>query len=203
MDIVQQLEKLSINNRGTGAGGANTNVSGKTFESVTDIYPILIENGFEKIKINNSKYGYCLYKKVDDKKFYFVSQSGLRSFIKKFHDKQLFRFPDEAFIVSHADGKHTLYVLEKKNQTVEGSVDTKLYAGQGFKLEYEDVLGDSFTVEYAFCLSDFFRQSKYKRMFKVLSKQSIRVFFASDVNYFDNVREWIGLLVANQDFVRL
>jgi hypothetical protein len=39
---------LKIINKGTGAGGANTNVNGKSFEEKTSIIPELIKLNFQK-----------------------------------------------------------------------------------------------------------------------------------------------------------
>ena len=72
-----------IINKGTGAGGANTNLYGKKFEENTDNIPRLLENGYEKIILNKkTKYGYYLTKTFEDKKIIFASQSGLKDYIK-------------------------------------------------------------------------------------------------------------------------
>jgi hypothetical protein len=132
-------------------------------------------------------------KNVDDKVVTFLTQSGLKTYLKKMYNVNLCRHPDEAFIIDHGNGTFELKVLEKKNQTTEGSVDTKLYAALGFQMEYEDILGDAFSVEYGFCLCNFFKQCKYERMLKVLERQKIPVFFASNEDYFDQILEWVGI----------
>ena len=56
MDYVNEI---SIKNKGTGAGGANTNINGISFENKTSIENKLLENNFTKIIMNNkNKYGY-------------------------------------------------------------------------------------------------------------------------------------------------
>ena len=192
-NLIENLKDLNIGNRGTGAGGANTNKSGKDSEQTTDIVPLLIKIGFTLTKLNTTKYGFYFSKTFYGKTFTFVTQSGLKAFVKKYNNIILCRCPDEAFIIDHGNGKYDVKVLEKKNQNTEGSVDTKLYAGQGFKMEYEDILGESFSVEYGFCLCDFFRQPKYKKMLKVLDRQEIQVFFASDQDYFNQILRWVGI----------
>ena len=41
----------------------------------------------------------------------------------------MFRCPDEAYIIEYKNGKIQVKILEKKEQNVEGSVETKLWAG--------------------------------------------------------------------------
>ena len=74
-------------NKGTGAGGANTNIYGKKFEDKTNNESRLIEQGFAKTIINKkTKFGYYLSKSLEDKKIIFVLQSGLKEYIYKFYN---------------------------------------------------------------------------------------------------------------------
>ena len=50
-------------------------------------------------------------------------------------------------------------ILEKKEQNVEGSVETKLWSGPSLKREYELVLGNDFKVHYGFCVSEFLKNN--------------------------------------------
>jgi hypothetical protein len=54
LKIVEDNDDL-IKNKGTGAGGKNTNKNGKSFENITDIETKLIENKYEKKKIDKTK----------------------------------------------------------------------------------------------------------------------------------------------------
>ena len=57
---------ICIMNRGTGAGGANTNVSGKTFEEKTsNEEKLLVELGFSKVYLKKNQY--YLVKKINTK----------------------------------------------------------------------------------------------------------------------------------------
>ena len=89
-----------ITNRGKGAGGANTNHYGKIFENTTNNEDRLINEGFHKELLDNSKktYNYCLVKSFEGYKKYFVLQSGLKLYMKKMHNIDLFRCPDEAYL---------------------------------------------------------------------------------------------------------
>ena len=119
MNLESQPTPELIVNKGTGAGGANTNLNGKKFEDKTNNIPRLFENGYEKIILNKkTKYGYYLTKTFEDKKIIFVSQSGLKDYIKHKYNIQLFRCPDEAYIIEYNTCKKVIKILEKKEQTV-------------------------------------------------------------------------------------
>ena len=153
--IEENIQSIIVN-KGTGAGGANTNYYGKKFEEKTNNEKRFLDNGYEKIILNKkSKNGYYLTKTFEDKTIIFVSQSGLKEYIKNKYNIELFRCPDEAFIIEYKSGRKVIKILEKKEQNVEGSVDTKLLAGPIFKEEYIEALEYNFEVEYAFCVSKF------------------------------------------------
>jgi hypothetical protein len=186
-----------MNNKGLGAGGANTNLYGKKFEEITNNEPRLLADGFEKIKINNTRFGYYLSKTMEDRKMHFVLQSGLKAFMKQKHSIDMFRCPDEAYIVEYNDGKCEIKILEKKEQRVEGSVETKLWSGPSLKQEYEILLDGKFTVDYAFCVSSFLQSKfqsgdkKYAILNEILNRSNINVFFGDDSDYFQKLDEWI------------
>jgi hypothetical protein len=81
-----------LSNKGTGAGGAKTNNQNR-----------LIENGYI---INNFKkspkklYDY-LSKTYEDKIVIFVLQHGLKIYMKNKYNIDLFRCPDEAYIIEY------------------------------------------------------------------------------------------------------
>ena len=100
-------------NKGFGAGGVNTNLFGKAFENTTCMRENLINNDFKLVKINNSKFGYYLFKKINDIKYSYVSQNGLKLYCKEKFNISLCRNPDEAYIVQMGD-KNTIKILEKK-----------------------------------------------------------------------------------------
>ena len=55
MNLESQPTPELIVNKGTGAGGANTNFNGKKFEDKTNNIPRLFENGYEKIILNKKQ----------------------------------------------------------------------------------------------------------------------------------------------------
>jgi hypothetical protein len=188
----------TIINRGTGAGGANTNKNGKSFEEKTSNEERLLSNGFVKKTIpgTSGKYNYYLEKKIGDRTITFLTQTALKSYFMKFFNIELFRKPDEAYLLNE-NGKYTLKILEKKNQNVEGSVDTKLLAGPTFIEEYKLCLGESFEVEYAFCISKFLQthyesdEKKYRILRQILENHNVSVFFGEESDYFTKIDSWI------------
>ena len=190
-------------NKGTGAGGANTNVTGKSFENKTNNDNNLIKKGFEKVMIpgkKKNKDGYYLIKKInDDEDIVYVKQHGLKFYFQYKFKIVMFRNPDEAYLYRNGD-KYTLKIIEMKNQNVAGSVDTKLLAGPGFIEEYNYAINnDKFKVEYSFCISEYLKKNyisevkKYDILRKILNKHNIKVFYGDDENYFDKVNEWLNL----------
>ena len=186
--LTENIEVLNVN-KGTGAGGAKTNENGKRFEETTNNELRLVSQGFTKKSINKNKFGYFLEKE----NVVFVLQGGLVDYMKKEYDIELFRNPDEAYIIKKGD-KTVIKILEKKHQNVQGSAETKLWAAPALKREYELVIGENFEIEYALCLSDWFKQQKsekYIYLNMILEENNIDVFYAGE-NYFKELDEWIN-----------
>ncbi len=160
-ETIESKEVVRPINKGTGAGGANTNYYGKRFEEKTNNQQRLLESGYIKnnfTKKSKNSYDYYLSKTFEDKNIVFVLQNGLKIYMKKKYNIELFRCPDEAYIIEYTNGKKVIKILEKKEQNAEGSVETKLWAGPSLKREYELVLGSEFEVFYGFCISDFLKK---------------------------------------------
>lgn len=180
-------------NRGTGAGGANTNKSGKYYETKVDIETTLLnEYNFYKIK-TNSKLSYI--KKTENKNnIYYFKQGGLKKFLEQ-RGKTIYRNPYMAVVKETNDNKH-LIIFEVKNQTVSGSVDTKLWSGYTFRREYQKCLGEEYTIDYIFILSDYFKlefekNPKFQLLSEILEEQNINVIFGSDDDYLDKITKLI------------
>lgn len=191
---------MSMQNRGTGAGGSNTNVNGKSFEEKTENETRLLSNGFIRKKIPGKKGSHDYYlEKIETptKSIIYLTQRGLKSYFAHFFQKEMIRCPDEAYLF--CDGSYVLKVLEKKHQNVAGSVSDKLQIGDYMKYEYQECLGENFTVEYAFCISDFLKElylsdaPKYKILREYNRKNNVSVLFGDDDDYYSNLDEWINL----------
>ena len=143
---------------------------------------------------------YYLSKKFEDKTIVFVLQSGLKKYMKIKYNKELFRCPDEAYIIEYSDGRKAIKILEKKEQNREGSVETKLWAGPSLKREYELVLGSEFNVSYGFCVSDFLKnklisnETKYTTLNSIFIENNIVVLFGENENYFTTLDIWYNQL---------
>jgi len=187
-------------NKGTGAGGAKTTANGNAFENITDNSKRLINKGFIRTDMSKSKNGYYLSKEFDDKTIYYVTKSGLKTFVKKHINMNitLYREPDEAYIIKKND-TYEFKILEKKNQNTEGSVDLKLYAGIGLLKEYRKSFDNNFTISYAFCLNNYFKKKfssnnmKYNNIQSVILESEIEIMYGSDENYFEQLDNWIGI----------
>ena len=190
-----------IVNKGTGAGGSNTNYYGKKFEEKTNNQQRLLELGYIKnsfTKKPKKDHDYYLSKTFEDKTIVFVQQKGLKNYMKNIYNIELFREPDEAYIIEYTSGRKVIKILEKKEQNVEGSVETKLWAAPSLKREYELVLGEEFELFYGFCLSKFLKkkliskEKKYTILNTILKESDITVLFGDDENYFETLDIWFN-----------
>jgi len=188
-------------NKGTGAGGANTTYYGKKFEEKTNNQIKLLSDGYVKNSCTEKPkkaYDYYLSKTFENKTIIFLSQNGLKIYMKNKYNIELFRCPDEAYIIEYNTGKKEIKILEKKEQNVEGSVETKLWSGPSLKREYELVLGNDFEVHYGFCVSEFLKKKltsnnkKYSILNIILNENNIIVLFGDDDNYFEIVEKWFN-----------
>jgi hypothetical protein len=187
-------------NKGIGAGGVNTNYYGKKFEEKTNNEIRLLDDGYIRNTItlkSKNIYNYYLIKTFEDKKIIFLLQNGLKLYMKENYDINLFRCPDKAYIIDYNNGKKIIKILEKKEQNVEGSVETKLWSGPALKREYELILGHLFEINYSFCVNNFLKnkiissEQKYILLNTILSENNISILFGDDINYFENIYKWI------------
>ena len=198
-EVEELLTVNAIVNKGTGAGGSNTNYYGKLFEEKTHNEKRLLEMGYVKnsfAKKQKKAYDYYLSKTFEDKTVVFVLQNGLKMYMKNKYNIDLFRCPDEAYIIEYESGRKVIKILEKKEQNVEGSVETKLWSGPSLKREYELVLGEEFEVFYGFCVSEFLKnklvsnEKKYTILNTIFNENNITVLFGDDENYFETFDAW-------------
>jgi len=188
-----------MSNKGKGAGGANTNKNGKKFEDYTDNEPILIDKGYEKIVLNpKNKNDYYLLKTFEDKKIIFTKQNAFKKYMKKIYNIDMVRKPDEAYIIHYNNGKKILKILEKKTQSVSGSVEDKILCGVAYKREYELLLPNDFEIDYGFCLNKYFKNIieseniKYKVWNIILKENNIPLLFGDDEDYFKTLDIWLN-----------
>ena len=186
-----------IVNRGTGAGGAQTNGNGLAWEERTSNERNLAEKfGFTRTSLGAGKTMYYLCKRFENVQVVFTTQHGLKKILKDSHDVTLGWNPDEAYIIQK-NGKTVLKILEKKHQNTAGSVDTKLLAGPMIRDSYKITVPSDWDVEYAFCVNNYFRNNVFnndrKHIQKLLAEQNIPIFYGEDADYFEKLNSWIGL----------
>lgn len=200
MNATEENNQVIIN-KGTGAGGANTNLYGKKFEDKTNNQERLVEIGYVKnsyAKKQKKANDYYLSKTFEDKTVVFVLQNGLKTYMKYKYNIDMFRCPDEAYIIEYTSGRKVIKILEKKEQNVEGSVETKLWSGPSLKREYELVLDGKFEVYYGFCVSEFLKKKltsndkKYTILNTIFQENNIEVLFGDDENYFETIDTWFN-----------
>jgi hypothetical protein len=185
-----------MTNKGTGAGGSKTNFNGKRFEEYTNSEAYLLHDGFEKVCFNKSK-KYYLRKIYNDKTIVFTLQNTFKLYVKSEFNINVFRCPDEAYIIKYNTGNVCIKILEKKNQNVEGSVEMKLWSGPSIKREYELVFDEKYEIIYAFTVNSFLESKlksdnkKYVILNKILDENNILVLYGDSKDYFDTLFNWI------------
>ena len=71
---------------------------------------------YKQISISKNKFGNYLYKKYTDKEIIFIQQNGVKEYIKREYNIDIFRNADEAYIIKNNDGTLILKILEKSTK---------------------------------------------------------------------------------------
>ena len=186
-NITIMFQKIKIN-KGCSAGGKNTNFNGLSYENITNITIKLESKEIKKFGKNINDI-YHMYE-INNNIIYRLIKNGLKNFLINEYNSKCEKNlePDECFV--NVKNKK-IYILEKKFQQVSGSVDEKIQTAQ-FKFEYYKELYPTFTIKYAYVLSDWFKADKYKPEMRYLEKYNFAVFWGSDENYIKNLIKWIN-----------
>lgn len=202
--LINNISVLSIDtpnngvekcNKGVGAGGKQTNLNGKQWETDTCNVSCLKADGF----INISGY---LTKNCDSYDIIYFSQRELKRYFMDVHGIKTHRVPDEAYLIKKNDGTFVLKVLEKKFQNVDGSVMEKLVNYTMFIEEYKDMLETlNISISYAYCLSPFFKtvldcdnkkmKAKFVTWNRCFKRDNVGIFYGGDIDYFEKLNSWI------------
>jgi len=126
VEIIEETEiQVPVINRGTGAGGANTNVNGLSYEEKTELSCLYTECVQEK-KEKARKIKFAGF----DGELINVNKSALHKYMTKIGEKNTdlqpaagCKEPDEAYVDIT---RKAVYIIEKKFQQTPGSVDEKL-----------------------------------------------------------------------------
>jgi len=186
---------VETTNRGTGAGGANTNANGLPFEEKVDL-----KTEYASCKDNNSlNNGKIIQsKKVtfhnSDKEFEITSKTKFHPLMISKGERDLditvapgCKEPDEAYI--DTNGKN-MFIIEKKFQKGSGSVIEKIQSGD-FKTEHYGELFPNYKIYYIYTLCDYFKGDEQKSVLKYLQKKNIPVFWGDDADYKSKIIEFI------------
>lgn len=155
-------------------GGAQTNANGLQFERDTSLDDALIAAGYS-IK-NNEVFdaeALLIGLSVQKNKLYnlFLEPNGIH--YADYNSKKW--LPDEAFI-NYIN--NTVYIIEKKYQRTEGSVDEKLPNCDFKKKEYEKLFNPlGFEVKFIYVLSEFFDKPKYDDVFEYIQNVDCEYYF--------------------------
>lgn len=189
-DDSQDINKSqNIKNKGTGAGGANTNLNGLSYEDKTNLEELFSELKCDKkSKIRNIKFNNYQNELVN------VNKSNLYKFMEKIGEKNDklqpaagCKEPDEAYIDIN---KKMVFIIEKKFQQTSGSVDEKIQTGPFKKIHYSKQF-PNYKVNYIYCLSDWFKRDEYTSVLDYLKENNIPVFWGNDLNYKEDIIKFI------------
>ena len=177
-------ESSNIKNKGTGAGGKNTNKNGLSYEEKTDLTDriTILENNkfFSKIIFNSNKK--CFIKTQQANLFKYMNNE-INTDIKKAHGC---KNPDECYIDEELKN---IFIIEKKFQQCGGSVCEKIQTPD-FKLWQYSRTFPNYNIIYIYCLSDWFKQN-CKAELEYLDFKNIRYFWGNSEFYKDEMINFI------------
>lgn len=178
------IKLTSISNKGTGAGGSNTNKNGLSYEELTDLD--------DRITIQEkSKYSTKIIFDDDKKCFIKTKQSNLFKCMKdeiniNIEKAHGCKNPDECYIDK---GLKNMFIIEKKFQQCSGSVCEKIQTPD-FKLwQYSRTFPD-YNIIYIYCLSDWFKKNCIAEL-EYLDFKNILYFWGNSETYKDDIINFI------------
>ena len=184
--ICNSLHKINLNdniiNKGTGAGGKNTNKNGLSYEKQTDL-----SSEYDIIK----KYKYYTIVKFNNTQLLCINNKQLFKHMKDELDKNICKAhgckqPDECYI---NENNKVIFIIEKKFQQTPGSVCEKLQT-PNFKLWQYNRTFPKYHIVYIYCLSDWFKEN-CKAELEYLTYKNIPVFWGNDLNYKNKIIQFI------------
>jgi hypothetical protein len=193
------MENIIIN-RGTGAGGANTNKHGLAFEDTISSVSSLQARGFQPIKYGKLEHMFYLKKEYNDtnKVVYYAKKKSFKHLIQRLFSIVMFKEPDEAYLIhNHSDDTYELCIIEIKNQNRDGSVEEKLMTANTVRRMYEKALQQRVKVRYAYSVSNFLKHKltsntlKYLILQEIYMEDGIKLFYAEDEDYLQQLSKWL------------
>ena len=171
-------------NRGTGAGGLNTNKNGLSYEILTELndrITILETKKFSnKIKFDNNLKEYI---KTKQSNLFKCMENEINKSVKKAHGC---KNPDECYI---DELNKILFIIEKKFQKHNGSVCEKIQTPD-FKIWQYARTFPNYKIIYIYCLSDWFKENCEAEI-EYLNYKNIPYFWGSSKTYKDDIINFI------------
>ena len=171
----------NIVNKGTNAGGSNTNKTGLSYEEFTDIS--------EYINVLNKTKTYSLikFKNNSNKEYVSVKKSQLLKYkIPEVSPGHGCKQPDECYI---NENEKIIFIIEKKFQQSAGSVCEKLQTAP-FKKQIYQTMYPTYDIVYIYCLSDWFKTNCAIEI-SILEQYNIPIFWGNDKKYKSKIIDFI------------
>ncbi len=194
---------MSVTNKGTGAGGANTNAHGLPYELYTDLSDSYTECQ-DLSKATPEKKPKNPMKTVKfagyDKHVYVGNKSAFHKGMELLGFPMVLsvalgitqpahgcRQPDEAYVDTH---RKKIIIIEKKFQQCGGSVCEKIQSGDFKRRQYQKMY-PQFEVHYVYCLSSWFKKNCAAEIDDLVNYSNIPVFFGDDEKYKEDIISFI------------
>lgn len=180
----KKLKRVMAKNKGTGAGGSNTNKNGLSYEEITDLtdkITVVEEHKTSKtIKFNDTE---RVFAKTKQGGLFKCMKDKMNNDTPKAHGC---KNPDECYIDEESNN---IFIIEKKFQQCSGSVCEKIQTPD-FKLwQYSRTFPD-YTIIYIYCLSNWFKEN-CKAELDYLDFKNIPYFWGSSKTYKDDIINYI------------
>lgn len=171
-------------NKGSGAGGLNTNKNGLPYEKLTDLDDKIIT--LEKYKFSTK----IIFNNTD-KVFIKTKQYNLFKYMKDEIDENITKAhgcknPDECYIDKESK---KIFIIEKKFQQCSGSVCEKIQTPD-FKLWQYSRTFPNYNIIYIYCLSDWFKTNCIAEL-EYLNYKKIKYFWGNSKTYKEDIIEFI------------
>jgi hypothetical protein len=185
-DSSVKAPNVNLKNKGTGAGGANTNKNGLQYEKKSDLSSLftVIQSvkQYSEVTFNTDK---------DLTPFIYLKKKQFLKYLSSVIDKSIpiahgCKEPDECYI---NEKTKTIFIIEKKYQQTTGSVCEKLQSAP-VKKKHLLELFPTYNTVYIFCLSSWFKEN-CKLELSVLEEHGIPVFWGDSLTYKQDIIDYI------------
>ena len=180
--VTQDNKTCTTGNRGTGAGGANTNKNGLPWEDMTDLQThctVVAEFPTHK----QVKFGGALFSLTKKNALHKYMFDNMDHTVTRAHGcKQ----PDECLI---DESNKLIFIIEKKFQQHSGSVCEKIQTSDCKIWSYGQTF-PKYTIVYMYCLSNWFEENCVAEL-QYLKHKGVPVFWGNDSTYKTQILDYI------------